>query len=101
LEEREKKMSEKKPLLSRRICINDDYDITLGRLFFSFLIALLQALMILATTNWVFTSAVFSCFLVAITSIRKRQEKSDSQILKKLISIEERLEKLEKKTSIN
>lgn len=88
-------MTKEKPLLSRRICIIDDYDITLGRLFFSMLIALLQALMILATTNWVFTAAVFSCFLVAVTSIRKREDKINSKILLKLIEIEDRLDKLE------
>lgn len=97
-------MSKEKPLLSRRICINDGYDITLGRLFFSMLIAGLQALMILATTNWVFTAAVFSCFLVAMTSIRKRPDISKSDlnvIVEKLTSIEERLDELEEKINGN
>lgn len=69
-------MNKEKPLLSRRICINDGYDITLGRLSFTLIIAGIEMLMILAGNGWVWTPSVFAALLVAVTSIRERGDKS-------------------------
>jgi len=84
---------EKKPLLSRKIMLNDDYSITLGRLLYTLSIAGVQILMFLAGNEWVFTPGAFAFLLSAIFSLRKDGKKFEDRIK----FLEERIKFLEEK----
>ena len=71
---------EKKPLLARKIMLNDDYSITVGRLVYTLAIAGVQILMFLAGNNWVFTPGAFAFLLSAIFSLRKDGKKFEDRI---------------------
>lgn len=103
-------MSKEKPLLSRKIMINEDYAISIGTLLYSSIIAGIQAIGIITASigfgiitlaTWFMAPGLWSIFLTMMTSLRSRKKEKQTSdltvIMDKLISIEERLEKLEGK----
>lgn len=63
-------MSEEKPLLARKIMINDKIEITLGRLLFTSLLTLFQILGIMAMNGWTFSPEIFILLSNLIFSLR-------------------------------
>jgi len=105
-------MSKEKPLLSRKIMINDDYAISIGTLLYSSIIMGIQAVGIIAgaigfgiitISTWFLAPGLWTVLLAMATSLRSRKKEileSESDlkvIIEKLISIEDRLDKLEEK----
>ena len=66
-------MSKERPLLSRKVTVNDNYEISLGRLVFSSFIIGFQILGIICLNGWTVTPEVFFTLSSYVLSLQKRQ----------------------------
>ena len=108
-------MSKEKPLLSRKIMINEGYAISIGTLLYSSIFALIQAIGIITSciglgiitlATWYLAPGLWTIFLTMATSLRSRKKEVKPEpdlniIIEKLESIENRLDELEEKINGN